>query len=45
MVQVTLDTSSELTLEATLTSAIAETLDTPRSLTVALLIKYEEWGQ
>ena len=42
MSEVNLDSTSELTLEATFTPAIAEALDTPRSLTVALLIKYED---
>lgn len=37
--------SSGLQLETDVTTAICEIIDSPRALTVALLVKYNEWAQ
>lgn len=40
-----IDNSSELNLELTVAQAVCEVIDTPRALTVYLLVKYEQWNQ
>ena len=40
-----IDTTSSLKLEVTTAQAICRIVDTPRALTVFLLLKYEEYGQ